>query len=142
MSFRRRVLLDVGPIDEHFRENAYLWGMDLSLRVWKAGGKIVHDPKAKIVHLRHRTGGVRMRAVWPLSFFRNFFYFLSKHANRHEGFSLALRVYFFRVLVTGWRRPWVIPVNTMTFLKAWLTERKAWTLGSACGRGSPGEVLS
>jgi len=28
MSFRRQALLDVGLIDERFRENAYLWGMD------------------------------------------------------------------------------------------------------------------
>ncbi len=124
-SFRRSVLLDVGPIDENFRENAYLWGMDLCLRLVKTGGRIVHDPKAGVTHLLHRKGGVRMRSVKPLSFFRNLFYFLNRHHRRHERFSIAVRSYFFRVIVSGWRQPWSIPVNTMTFLRAWLTERKS-----------------
>ena len=122
MSFRRQVLLDVGPIDERFRENAYLWGMDLSVRVARDGGKIVHDPRARLIHLKYRTGGIRMRAVRPLSYFRNLFYFLNKHAGRHERFSIATRVFFFRVLVEGWRRPWTILPNTVTFVRAWLLE--------------------
>jgi len=125
MSFRRRTLLEVGPIDEHFRENAYLWGQDLAVRVAKTGGKIVHDPKAWVVHLRYASGGVRMRALWPLSFFRNLFYFLGKHADRHERFAVAVRAFFYRVLVEGWRRPWVIGPNTVTFVRAWLTERRS-----------------
>ena len=125
MSFRRHVLLDAGLIDERFRENAYLWGMDLSVRVARAGGKIVHDPEAGLIHLRHATGGIRMKRVRPLSYFRNLFYFLNKHAGRHERFAVALRVFFFRVLVEGWRRPWVIPRNTKTFVEAWLVERAA-----------------
>jgi len=123
MSFRRRVLLDVGLIDERFRENAYLWGMDLSVRVARAGGKIVHDPEAVLIHLRAPAGGIRMKRVRPLSYFRNLFYFLNQHAGRHERFAVALRVFFFRVLIEGWRRPWVIPLNTRTFVRAWLAER-------------------
>jgi len=122
-SFRRRALVDIGLIDRRFRENAYLWGTDLAVRVAKRGGRIVHDPEAVVVHLKHPSGGVRMKAVRPLSYFRNLFYFLKKHAGRHETFSVALRVYFYRVLVEGWRRPWVIPLNTKTFLQAWLIER-------------------
>ena len=124
MSFRRQALLDVGLIDERFRENAYLWGMDLAVRVVKAGGRIVHDPEATLVHLRHRSGGVRMSAVRPLSYFRNLFYFLGKHHNRHERLAIAVRAFFYRVLVEGWRRPWVIPANAMTFLKAWRLEAR------------------
>lgn len=123
MSFRRRVLLDVGPIDERFEENAYLWGMDLSVRVARAGGRIVHDPHTRLIHLKYREGGVRMKAVRPVSYFRNLFYFLKKHTGRHERFSIATRVFFFRVLVEGWRRPWVILPNTVTFVRAWLSER-------------------
>ena len=123
MSFRRQALLDVGLIDERFRENAYLWGMDLAVRVAKQGGRIVHDPTAWLRHLRHASGGIRMKAVRPVSYFRNLFYFLKKHATRHETLSVALRVYFYRVLVEGWRRPWVIPVNTRTFAKAWWIEQ-------------------
>jgi GT2 family glycosyltransferase len=124
MSFRRQALLDAGLIDERFRENAYLWGMDLALRVVKSGGRIVHDPSATLVHLRYRSGGVRMKAVRPLSYFRNLFYFLGKHHARHERFAIAVRVFFYRVLVEGRRRPWVIPANASTFLKAWRLERK------------------
>ncbi|KPJ55084.1 MAG: hypothetical protein AMS16_04370 [Planctomycetes bacterium DG_58] len=127
MSFRRRTLLDVGPIDLNFRENAYLWGLDLSVRVARAGGKIVHDPAARVVHLRFRSGGARMKALWPLSFFRNLFYFLNKHHERHERFAIAMRAYFYRVLVEGWRRPWVLLPNTVTFVRAWLTERRTLT---------------
>jgi GT2 family glycosyltransferase len=124
MSIRRQVLLDVGLIDEYFRENAYLWGMDLALRIARAGWKIVHDPLARVLHLKHPSGGVRMKAVRPLSYFGNLFYFLRKHANRHERFSIALRVFFYRVLVEGWRRPWLIPPNAKTFLEGWLADRK------------------
>ena len=125
MSYRRQTLLDVGPIDENFRENAWLWGQDLSVRVARAGGKIVHDPAATLVHLRFPSGGVRMKALWPLSFFRNLFYFLNKHHGRHERFAIAIRAFFYRVLVEGWRRPWVLLPNTVTFVRGWLTERKA-----------------
>jgi len=122
MSFRRRVLVDVGLIDERFRENAYLWGMDLAVRVAKTGGRIVHDPTAAVIHLRHPSGGVRMRSLRPVSYYGNLFYFLRKHASRHETFSTTVRLFFYRVLVDGWRRPWVIPVNAWTFLRAWRAE--------------------
>jgi GT2 family glycosyltransferase len=133
-SFRRQVLLDVGLFDDRFRENAYLFGMDLAVRVARAGGKIVHDPEAGLLHLRASTGGVRMKRVRPLSYFRNLFYFLNKHMGRHEGFAVALRVFFFRVLVEGWRRPWVIPRNTRTFVEAWRTERGTGKQGRCTGR--------
>lgn len=123
-SFRRQVLLDVGAADENFHGAAYLWGMDLSVRVAKTGGKIVHDPEARLIHLRYPTGGVRMRTAGPLSYFRNLFYFLYKHAGKHERFSIALRVFFFRVLAEGWRHPWVVPLSTKAFVQAWLGERK------------------
>ena len=121
-SMRRQVMLDVGLFDESFRENAYLFGMDLAQRVVKAGGRIVHDPKAGLLHLRHRSGGVRMKAVRPVSYFRNLFRFLNKHHGRHARFAVALRVFFYRVLVENWRRPWVIPANARTFVAAWRAE--------------------
>ncbi len=123
MSFRRRTLLDVGLIDERFGENAFLYGMDLAVRVARAGGKIVHDPDAAIVHLRHPSGGSRMTRARPLSFFRNLFYFLNKHANRHERFAMGLRFFFYRVLVDGWRQPWLVPANARRFVQAWWRER-------------------
>ena len=64
-----------------------------------------------------------MKAVRPVSYFRNLFYYLNKHEGPYERFSIALHVYFFRVLVEGWRRPWVIPANTLVFLRAWRAER-------------------
>jgi GT2 family glycosyltransferase len=124
-SFRRGVLLDIGLFDVAFRENAYLFGLDLSVRIARAGGKIVHDPSCEIFHLKYAKGGVRMKALRPLSYFRNLFYFLYKHANRHERFAIAARVFILRVLVEGWRRPWVIPANARTFSRAWLAERRA-----------------
>ncbi len=123
-SFRRQALLDVGLFDESYRENGYLFGMDLSLRVAKAGGRIVHDPAATLLHLRARSGGVRMKAVRPLSYFGNLFRFLRRHHGRHERFAIALRVFFYRVLAEGWRRPWVIPANTRTFVRAWWKESR------------------
>ena len=124
-SFRRQVLLDVGLFDTSYAENAYLFGMDLSRRVAAVGGRIVHDPRAAVRHLRFQTGGVRMKAVRPLSYFRNLFRFLYRHHGRHARFAVALHVFFYRVLVEGWRRPWVIPANARTFLKAWWTERRS-----------------
>jgi GT2 family glycosyltransferase len=122
-SFRRRVLLDAGLFDERFRENAYLFGMDLAVRVARAGEKIVHDPKAGVLHLRAPTGGVRMKRVRPASYYRNLFYFLNKHMGRHERFAVAVRVFFYRVLAEGWRRPWTIPWKIRPFVKGWWVDR-------------------
>ena len=41
----------------------------IALRVAKGGGRIVHDPAAGLLHLKYRSGGVRMKAVRPLSYF-------------------------------------------------------------------------
>ena len=59
-SIRREVYLKIGGMDENFRYTLYD-DTDLSLRLEKRGYRCVHDPRARLVHLKEPTGGVRPR---------------------------------------------------------------------------------
>lgn len=80
VSFRKGVLEKVGGVDENFVGNALRWETDLALRIRRAGGKIIFDSKAEIVHLRAETGGCRMddRQKWFKDFFHNEAFFCFK----------------------------------------------------------------
>lgn len=80
MSFRRSAILQVGGFDEQFRGNAMREETDFSLRVVKAGWRIVYDPKVSAIHLG-LTGGSRSadRLRWYGDFFFNESYFFLKH---------------------------------------------------------------
>lgn len=80
MSFRKAVIEQVGDFDEGFRGNAMREETDFSLRVVKAGWKIVYDPEAENTHLA-LPGGTRSvdRISWYEDFFFNEFYFFRKH---------------------------------------------------------------
>lgn len=77
VSFRKEIFKKVGGVEENFVGNALRWETDLALRVIRAGGKIVFEPKAEIIHLRAKSGGCRMdnRRQWFFDFFRNEAYF-------------------------------------------------------------------
>lgn len=61
MSFYRDVLLNVGGFDLGFGGNGYFFETDGSLRVHRAGYRIVFDPKAELRHLMAPAGGARIR---------------------------------------------------------------------------------
>ncbi|MCS6862400.1 MAG: glycosyltransferase family 2 protein [Abditibacteriales bacterium] len=62
-SFRRAVLKQVGGFDEAFTPLGHFEEADLSLRVRRAGWRIVFDPHAAVTHLQHPAAGNR-----PISF--------------------------------------------------------------------------
>lgn len=83
MSFRKSAIIQVGGFDEQFRGNAMREETDFSLRVVKAGWRIVYDPLVSAIHLS-LTGGSRSadRLRWYRDFFFNESYFFLKHFSR------------------------------------------------------------
>lgn len=83
MSFRKTAIFQVGGFDEQFRGNAMREETDFSLRVVKAGWRIVYDPSASATHLSLQ-GGSRSadRLRWYRDFFFNESYFFLKHFSR------------------------------------------------------------
>lgn len=92
MSYRRQVILDVGGFDECFRGNAMREETDFSLRVVKAGWKIIYEPTAYAEHLG-LAGGSRSqdRIAWYEDFFFNESYFFLKHFSQKYLGLLLLR---------------------------------------------------
>lgn len=83
MSFRRPVIMAVGGFDEQFRGNAMREETDFSLRVVKAGWRIVFEPAAELTHLALPGGSrSRDRLSWYRDFFFNESYFFLKHFPR------------------------------------------------------------
>ncbi len=59
MSFRRKLLLDVGGFDERFGQPAIYEDTDISLKVRRLGYKLLFLPGAAVVHLSAPNGGER-----------------------------------------------------------------------------------
>jgi len=57
-SIRREVFLKIGGFDERF-EYTLFDDTDLSVRMLRAGYRCVHDPAARVVHLKEPSGGNR-----------------------------------------------------------------------------------
>lgn len=57
-SIRREVFLKIGGFDERY-EYTLLDDTDLSIRMMRAGYRCVHDPAARVVHLKEPSGGNR-----------------------------------------------------------------------------------
>lgn len=83
-SIRRAVAIAIGGFDENFRWTLFD-DTDLSCRLMNYGAKVVHDPDAKLVHLKtpsggHRPGGLNDCVIadsnrwytWCYFFFLNF----------------------------------------------------------------------
>ena len=61
-SIRREVLFSVGGFDENFHRTLFD-DTDLSARLRRAGVRIVHDPRARLLHLKEPSGGARPGAL-------------------------------------------------------------------------------
>lgn len=59
MSVARRLAIEVGLFDEGYIGRANWEETDFSVRIRKRGYDLLYDPAAAVVHLGHRTGGVR-----------------------------------------------------------------------------------
>lgn len=80
MSFRKEVVRQVGGFDETFRGNAMREETDFSLRVVRAGWKILYEPEAENVHLALPAGTRSVdRLAWYEDFFFNEMMFFRKH---------------------------------------------------------------
>jgi GT2 family glycosyltransferase len=60
-SIRRSEFLRVGGFDEHFSGNSYGDDYDLAIRLADAGGRLVFDPRAALIHLQSPLGGLRLK---------------------------------------------------------------------------------
>jgi len=118
MSFRRDVLLKVGGIDEGLSENAIHWEIDLCRRIAAIGGRVVHDPLARVHHLRHGAGGVRMGRSRPGSFFENYVRVVWRHVGRHERWVLVWRLFRDHVVVGSGLCPVAMAVMSWRLLRA------------------------
>jgi GT2 family glycosyltransferase len=127
MSFRRRVLWEIGGFDERYRGTGLCDEMDVCFRVRRAGYRIVGGSRAFLVHYRTPSGGSRAEEQgqtpdWYSSFFRNAFAFclvrrgplgllsfwLSERANlwryaRDRGLTMDSVRGAFRSMRLGWR---------------------------------------
>lgn len=82
-SVRRVVALRVGGFDENYGRYDYHADYDFGWRIHRAGGKIVHDPRAGIHHLVAPRGGCRVerahRRIPEVEELRPKLYFYAKH---------------------------------------------------------------
>ncbi len=112
----------IGGYDENFIGSAYKEEIDSALRIWKAGGNIVFDPKAHINHLAAPSGGARLNqfSEWKVSFSSN--YFSAKHYFPGPYYLvqtfLDIHRYVFRR--TNVNRPWILPYSFICFLYSWI----------------------
>lgn len=95
VSYRMEIIRKIGGFDERFIGNAMREETDFSLRIFKAGYKIIFEPKAVLVHLALKRGGSRKkdRLDWYFDFFHNEILFFLKHFPRRY-----LPILFFRKL--------------------------------------------
>jgi GT2 family glycosyltransferase len=76
MMIRRKALEQVGAFDEDYF--FFLEETDLSVRMRKAGWKIVHEPRARAVHLQGATAKT-FQAEARIEFYRSRYLFFQKH---------------------------------------------------------------
>lgn len=115
VSMDRAMALRVGGFDESFRGAAYRYEREFSARVLAAGGRLVFDPSASVMHLRAPRGGTRhfgshLTTVRPHHAIGEYYYLLR---TRPEGWlgTLGRRLAFSVATRHHLRRPWWIPVT-------------------------------
>lgn len=93
VSYRKKVIDEIGGFDERFIGNAMREETDFSLRVFEKGYKIIFEPKAVVTHLGVRRGGSRSadRLTWYFDFFHNETLFFLKHFPKRYFPILILR---------------------------------------------------
>ncbi len=112
LSVRRERALAAGGFDENFIGVAYRFETDLAVRLVKAGGTILFQPRAKVDHLRIPSGGTRSwgehkTSTSPMHSVGDY-YFALHHA---PSFWLYAVRRLRRNVVTSFhlRHPWTIP---------------------------------
>jgi len=122
-SVRRSQALAVGGYDENYVGWAFREESDLGIRIWKAGGLIVFDPEAGLVHLQEPTGGCRYEEEdrpmphWMIAFPGN--YFAMRHLfPRWEFWKEVAWTNFLRSVARkpNARHPWRIPAAVVSYV--------------------------
>ena len=114
-SIRKEVFMKIGGFDERF-EYTFLDDTDLSVRLLRAGYRCVHDPAARIVHLKEPSGGKRPvrpedEVIAPRARWGNWVYFFLINWG-----ILGLGELFYRCRTHVFRRPYLL--RPRKFLKA------------------------
>lgn len=115
-SLRVNFVKSTGGYDENYIGWAFREDSDAAIRIWKAGGKIVFDPKACVKHLAIPSGGCRIKEKskkipeWQVSFPAHYFAF--RHFFPRTRFWLqtaqSIRKYLLRRdnVFHPWHLPW------------------------------------
>jgi len=93
---KRKVLLNVGLLDTDF-----FYGFedtDISIRINKAGYKIIFVPKSKIWHKRRGATGGRMSPINSYFYTRNYILLARKHAKKITFFFFIIYFLFFNFM--------------------------------------------
>lgn len=114
-SMRREAAIRAGGFDELFVGAAWCWEQDLGHRMTRSGGRIVFDPTAWVIHLRHATGGCRDRSWREWQWTAGFVLYLFRHGPAPHGLEKRI----FRVLRQGPLRKQNL-LNPLRWPAAWV----------------------
>ena len=64
----KKIYLGLGGFSEIYKGNAHMEETDFCLRVKRAGFKIIFEPKAVLLHLRHKDGGNRIKDFYAFRY--------------------------------------------------------------------------
>lgn len=100
MSLKKELYKKIGGYKNIYGGNAHLEETDFSLRVKRAGYKIIFEPKAIIRHLRYQSGGNRTKDIYNLRYWitHNYIIFMLENYNPLVAIVLALRQFIWAVL--------------------------------------------
>jgi hypothetical protein len=119
----------IGGYDENYVGWAFREDSDLAIRLWKAGGRVVYDPEASLVHLGVSTGGCRRKdsqrklPEWQQSFPASYFAVRHLFPTRwfwRDALILNVRKFIFRKdnAYRPWRLPWAVCAYVYGLIKA------------------------
>lgn len=128
-SIRVHEFMEIGGYDNNYIGWAYREDSDASIRIWKAGGGIVFDPDACLIHLAAPSGGCRLEVnskplpEWKVSFPATYFAIRHLFPNRWFWYDLLIgnvRRYILRKdnVSRPWRLPWAVMSYGYSFLLA------------------------
>jgi GT2 family glycosyltransferase len=143
-SVRRQVAIQVGGFDENYTYT-HFDDTDFSARLKKLGAKAVHDPEARLIHLKEIAGGKRPGGIneyviadsnrwytWVYFFWMNFGW-----RGRKEILSRLRRTVFRKQNIT---RPWYLAIAFSHFVSG--TARAIRTIRGGRRLGFPSSLKS
>lgn len=100
LSVRKKIYLEVGGFKTIYGGNAHLEETDFSLRVKRAGHRLIFEPEAMLVHLHHARGGNRAADIYSLRYWiiHNYIIFERENFGFFPTVILATRQFFWAVL--------------------------------------------